>query len=266
MSFRSVIRKIISRPKTDTEKLIYEASRAERYRNHSFSYRGMQLRVTDFISVAWQLKEFFDDGRMEFRTHSEKPVIYDCGANVGVSVLYFKKLYPGSRIRAFEPDPKVFECLQQNMQQNKISGVELINKAVWKNSEGVSFGSEGADGGSIYFAGNKTVLPSVRLKELLAGEQEIDLLKMDIEGAEVEVLKDCVSELNKVRYLFVEYHSWINEEQKLDELLLLLRSSGFRYYIHDIGATVKSPFIERKFSNGMDIQLDIHAINEKSKE
>ena len=265
MGLRSVVRKILSRPKTDVEKLIHEASQAERYKEHSFSFRGLQLRATDFISVAWQIKEFFADGRLEFKSSSKQPVIYDCGANVGVSVLYFKQLHPAATIKAFEPDPKVFACLSENVAANKVQGVELVNKAVWINSDGISFGSEGADGGSIYFEGNRTTLPSVRLKDLLAAESEIDLLKIDIEGAEVEVLKDCASELRKVRNLFVEYHSWIGETQKLNELLSILTDNGFRYYIHDIGTQLKAPFVERKFTNGMDIQLDIHAINEGSK-
>lgn len=266
MSMRSAVRKLLSRPKTDTEKLIDEASKAPRYQMHSFQYRGMKFKVTDFISVAWQLKEFFDDGRLEFRTNSANPVILDCGANVGVSVIYFKRLYPQARIIAFEPDPKVYGCLNENLKNNNISGVELVNKAVWNSNDGVSFGSEGADGGSVYFEGNKIALPSVRLKEILAVENKIDLLKMDIEGAEVDVLKDCGSELKKVKYLFVEYHSWLSSEQRLDELLSLLRENGFRYYIHAIGEVVKAPFVERKFANGMDIQLDIHAINENDQE
>lgn len=265
MSLRSIVKRIIFRPKTDTAKLIDEASRTPRYQLHDFSFRGMQFLVTDFISVAWQLKEFFDDGRLEFTSESAAPLIYDCGANVGVSVLYFKKLYPDARIKAFEPDPKIFECLQQNISANKVTGVELHNKAVWNSSEGVQFASEGADGGSIYFEGRKTTLPSVRLKDILSGEKYIDLLKIDIEGAELEVLKDCDTELKKVRFLFVEYHSWLNQEQKLDELLAILRRNGFRYYIHDIGEKVKAPFVERKFPNGMDVQLDIHAINERIK-
>lgn len=266
MSFRSLVRKVLSRPKTDTEKLIAEASKAPRYQNHTFHYRGMDFAVTDFISVAWQLKEFFDDGRLAFQTKSEAPVIFDCGANVGVSVIYFKKLFPQAKIKAFEPDPKVFACLTENLKLNNISNVELINKAVWNSNDGVSFGSEGADGGSIFFEGNKVSLPSVRLREMLAAEKKIDLLKMDIEGAEVDVLKDCGSELKKVKYLFVEYHSWISSEQRLDELLNLLKENGFRYYIHQIGEIVNAPFMERKFTNGMDIQLDIHAINEHDQE
>jgi FkbM family methyltransferase len=265
MSLRSILRKMLSRPKTDMDKLIAKAAQTDRFQKQEFVFRGLNLQVTDLASVAWQLKEFFEDGRMNFKSSSAKPVIYDCGANVGVSVLFYKSRYPDSIIKAFEPDPEIFSCLKNNMQNNKITGVELVNKAVWNTNDGVSFGQEGADGGSVFFEGNKITLPSVRLKELLQKEEKVDLLKIDIEGAEMEVLMDCQTELKKVQYLFVEYHSWINQKQELDKLLKILTENGFRYYIHSIGDVLKQPFVEQKFSNGLDVQLDIHAINERYK-
>lgn len=265
MSLRSIVRKILSRPKTDVDKLIAKAAITERFQKQEFDFRGMHLQVTDLASVAWQLKEFFEDGRMNFKSSSAKPVIYDCGANVGVSILFYKSLYPNAIIKAFEPDPKVFACLKSNMENNQVKDVELVNKAVWNSNDGVSFGQEGADGGSVFFEGNKVTLPSVRLKELLQREEKIDLLKIDIEGAEMEVLNDCQSELKKVQYLFVEYHSWLNQKQELDKLLNILTENGFRYYIHSIGDVLKQPFVEQKFPNGLDVQLDIHAINERYK-
>lgn len=262
---RSLVKKILFPPKTDTEKLIAKATNYKRFQEHKFVFRGMKLQVTDFISVAWQLKEFFDDGRMNFKSGSAQPIIYDCGANVGVSILYYKKLYPKAIIKAFEPDPKVIHCLKENLKQNAVSDVELFEKAVWINNNGVSFGSEGADGGSVFFEANKISLPSIRLKELLEKESRIDLLKMDIEGAELDVLLDCKNELKKIDYLFVEYHSWLGNQQQLDLLLKTLSDSGFRYYIHSIGDVLKQPFIDQTFSNGMDVQLDIHAINVRTK-
>jgi hypothetical protein len=66
--------------------------------------------------------------------------------------------------------------------------------------------------------------------------------------------------LSKVQNLFVEYHSWQRHPQELDKLLRVLSESGFRYYIHSIGARAKQPFIDRHFANGMDVQLDIHGV------
>ena len=260
---RSIYHKIFPPPRTDIESLIDQARSFPRYTEHQFCFREMTLNVTDFISVANQLKEYFIDGRMNFESEIVSPVIYDCGANVGVSVMFYKKLFPLAIIKAFEPDPKVFKCLQQNMQQNKISDITLIDKAVWINNDGVEFGSEGADGGSVFFAGNKVFLPTVRLRDMLVSETRIDLLKMDIEGAEVEVLNDCKDQLNKIKYLFVEYHSWKNQPQQLDQLLSNMTEQGFRYYIHSIAEENKKPFIQKMTKNPMDIQLDIHAINDR---
>lgn len=249
---------------SDSEKLILDATQFKRFESHHFEYRGFTLNVTDFISVAYQLKEFFEDGRMFFKTFSETPVIYDCGANVGVAVLYYKNLYPNAVVKAFEPDPIIFNCLKKNLNQNGIFDVVLFDKAVWKNNDGISFGSQGADGGSIFFEGNKILLPSIRLKDLLSEETHIDLLKIDIEGAELEVLLDCKNELYKIDFLFIEYHSWKKEYQHLDLILKALSDNGFRYFIHSVGEHIQQPFMEHSISGDMDIQLDIHAINLKN--
>jgi FkbM family methyltransferase len=260
---RSIIRKILHRP-GDTEKLISKATEFGRYKDHEFTFRGLNFEVTDFVSVAWQLKEYFDDGRMKFTAKTDTPVIYDCGANVGVSAIYFKTLYPKAKIKAFEPDQKIFRCLERNIKANHIIDVDLHCKAIWNSNDGVEFGSEGADGGSVYFKNNRILTPSVRLRDLLQKESFIDVLKLDIEGAEIDVLKDCDDELKKVKYLFVEYHSWLQNEQELDVLLNILKKNGFRYYISSIGEVLKQPFGKQFFLNGMDIQLDIYAINEQA--
>src|SRR5205085_1434743 len=190
----------------------------------------------------------------------EEPVIYDCGSNVGVSVIYFKKKFPKAKIIAFEPDPKVYDCLSQNLKINNIQDVKAVNKAVWIHNGELEFGSEGADGGSVFQKENKIKVSAVRLKELLEKENRIDCLKMDIEGAETEVLTDCKNVLSKIKYLFVEYHSWKNQEQQLDSLLNILSENGFRYYINSIGEKSSQPFI-KSTGNPMDVQLDIHAVN-----
>lgn len=244
--------------------LIAEAHKMERYKPHEFRYNGYHLQVSDFLSVAYQIKEYFGDQRMKFDTGKKNPFIIDCGANVGISVLYFKKLFPEARIEAFEPDPDIMSYLKKNIEANHIKGVNLHQKAIWKDNNGISFGSEGADGGSIFLDNKRTIqIPTLRLRELLATNKEVDLLKIDIEGAETEVIKDCDEELRKVKYLFIEYHSWVTNKQELDVLLNILTKNGFRYYIHSIGAQTNAPFDKVDAYNGMDVQLDIYAVNTK---
>lgn len=256
---KQLINYLLGRRPSEIDRLIISAFKVPRYSPYEFVFRGMKLTVTDFLSVAYQIKEYFGDSRMNFNCDRSNPVVIDCGANVGISVLRFKQLFPSAKIVAFEPDEKVFACLKKNIAINNVSNVELFQKAVWVDNDGVSFGSEGADGGSVFYAENKLLVPSIRLKDVLLQFSSIDLLKIDIEGAETDVLLDCDSELKRAKYLFVEYHSLSDQVQRLDELLNLLRANGFRYYIHSIGTVHQKPFVEIEPGN-MDIQLDIHAI------
>jgi FkbM family methyltransferase len=262
-TMRKWIRSLLLPPASDMDQLLAKAHSFPRFEKHAFTFRELKFAVTDFLSVAYQIKEYFVDERMKFKSNNLSPVIYDCGSNAGVSVIYFKKLFPKSKIYAFEPDPQVFECLKKNLKDNNINDVILSDKAIWTNNDFVEFGKEGADGGSLYREGNKIRVPSVRLKELLSKEVNIDCLKMDIEGAETEVLTDCGDALSKVNYLFVEYHSWKSSPQKLDELLHVLSQNGFRYTIHSIGEQVHQPFIDQNSTHPMDVQLDIYAINNR---
>jgi FkbM family methyltransferase len=259
------MRKLLSRirhgkPSEEAE-LLAKAVKYPRYTPHRFKYRNYQLEVTDFLSVAWQIMEFFGDERMAFSTANAQPVILDCGSNVGISVLYFKSKFPKARISCFEADPQVAEVLRRNLKTNGADDVEVFQRVVWTHADGVSFGSEGADGGSVHHGNNANILPSIRLKDVLQQHEAIDLLKIDIEGAEVEVLKDCADELHRIKYLYVEYHSLGNRPQELDALLHVLSVNGFRYYIHRIGTFHAQPFLTIE-DHPMDVQLDIHALRQ----
>ena len=115
------------------------------------------------------------------------------------------------------------------------------------------------------YVGDKSEGNFTTIDDFMKDKSVDDLfLKMDIEGAELKVLLDCKDQLHKIKYLFVEYHSWVSSQQELNVLLDLLTQCGFRYYIHSIGEVLKQPFVDRTFSNGMDVQLDIHAVNERN--
>ncbi len=245
----------------EMSRLIRDAHKFPRYTAKEITFRGYRIQMTDYLSVAYQLLEIMEEERLLFKSTNDQPRIFDCGANVGIVSLYMKSKFPNARIVAFEPDPKVFSCLKQNIENNKIQGVELVEAAVWTNDQGIEFGAEGADGGSVYFEGKKSRVKSVRLADLLAKEKTVDLLKIDIEGAEIDVIPDCEAQLKKVKNIYLEYHSWAGNVQHLDHLLQILTKAGFRYTIHSLNGIGKQPFLHLPVSAGMDIQLDIHAIN-----
>lgn len=61
---------------------------------------------------------------------SDTPLIIDCGANIGLSNLYFSTLYPNSKIISFEADPTIYEICKKNLMFQNITNVELVNEAV----------------------------------------------------------------------------------------------------------------------------------------
>ena len=64
--------------------------------------------------------------------------------------------------------------------------------------------------------------------------------------------------LGNVENLFVEYHSFVDKPQTLDQLVSMLTEAGFRLHIHP-PVTSPQPFIRRDVNLGMDMQLNVFA-------
>lgn len=216
------------------------------------------LIVPDIASFLSAYKEIFVEEIYAFNSDSESPIILDCGSNIGLSVFYFKGIYPSSKIYAFEPDPGIFRVLEKNILDNGISNVELINKAIWSSETTLQFSSEGADGGRID-TGNDTNLVSVKsakLSRYLEQIDKVDFLKIDIEGAEVEVINECIDFLKNVSFIFIEFHSFSNRKQFFGKMISLLEEIGFRIHIHPLFIS-KRPFLGVSENIGMDMQLNL---------
>lgn len=218
---------------------------------------GKNIEINSAFWYLHGLEELFIDETYKFEPTSISPRIIDCGANIGLSVIYFKRLFPESKITAFEPDKDIFTLLQKNLEIFGCNDIDLINKAVWKENRSIKFLASGGVGGRIQEAKEGEAifeLPAVRLKDYL--NEEIDFLKIDIEGSELDVINDCRNELKNVKNIFIEYHSEESREQKLDEILRILKSAGFKYYIKEAWNNQPNPFINKRV-NLFDLQLNI---------
>lgn len=229
-------------------------SRLPRRRPARASLLGRELEAVDGASFVAMYREIFGRELYRFEAARPDPFVLDAGANIGLSVLYFKRLYPLARVRAFEADPAVFLSLQRNVAH--LEGVELDPRAVWTCDGSIRFHPEGADAGRIRPVERSAGLevPCTRLRDHL--NERIDLLKMDIEGAEVDVLADSAGRLDAVERIFVEYHSFTGDRQRLPELTDILRSAGFRLWMESVGHA-RHPLAVRPQYLGMDLQLNI---------
>jgi FkbM family methyltransferase len=225
---------------------------------------GKKIIVNDSCTLLCDLDEILEKEIYKFETESSVPLIIDCGANIGISTIYFKRLYPKAKIIAFEPDPVLFSMLSKNISNFSFENIEIHQAAIWTNDHGVSFLQEGGHSGKVLELGghdNKISVSSFQLKKILNFFESIDMLKIDIEGAEFDVLFDCGEYLSKCKNVFVEYHSDMNKKQKLHNILELMCDIGYRYHIHE-SFKRKHPFVDRQTIAGMDLQLNLFFFKE----
>ncbi len=167
--------------------------------------------------------------------------IVDLGANIGVYTLKIKENNPACKILCVEPDPAMYSLLQRNIDANKIQETTLVNLAVAENNGEISLGTIPECGGitgkylGVIKANSrgwidpkriKTI--QVRAKSLTSLVQDyslsyIDILKMDVEGMELEVLKGASPILGKIDKIVLEWH----EEGSKNELTRFLKENDF---------------------------------------
>lgn len=240
--------------------LLFFYGKKKRYQPCEIKFLRYRFHLPDAQSFVYQFKEIFFEEYYYFKTEKKVPIIIDCGSNIGLSILYFKEKYPQSHIKAFEADKNIADYLKRNLETNNaIQNVTIYQKAVWIDNNGIEMSLEGADTGSIIGTENRQKIDSIRLKDILEKENEVDMLKMDIEGAEIEVIKDCEEVLNKCKRIFIEYHDYQNSKQTLSEILAILEKNNFRYFIKN-EQTRRLPFVDVHSKNQFNLQVNIFAI------
>ena len=198
------------------------------------------------------------------RLDSVVPRMIDAGSHVGMVSRFWKEQFPRAEVLAIEADENLIPLIQRNLQELEGPEVQILHSALWKNSSGVEFEAQGADAGHVLdddsAKGFRVRIPSVSLEEIVS-EKRVDILKMDIEGAEGEVIMAGREALRWVDRIFVEYHSRVGQPQELADILLTLRSAGFRVWLNS-EYTPERPFVSQPAPDGMDLQLNIFAIKE----
>jgi len=233
-----------------------EISRLARYKEGELVVQGYSVRFTDNAALFGMLDEIFVRENYKFNCESNTPTIIDCGANIGLSVLYSKSQHPDAVIHAFEPDPVAYQKLVANIEANGFKDVFTYNAAVWIEDGELVFETDGSWGGHIGDNANSVgvTVKARKLDGLL--DKRVDFLKMDIEGAESDVIMHAKELIAKnVDKLFFEWHSLSGQPQRLGEILSFFEKQGFRYHIKE-ASNRQTPFIYKPTSR-MDSQLDV---------
>lgn len=149
--------------------------------------------------------------------------IIDIGAHVGVWTIYMAKKYPQAKIYAVEPVPYNYANLVQNLADNGITNVAVVRGAITGDGRNVTINTELSNGGSssIYnnnYAKSHIDVESMTLTALIEsiGSETIDLVKMDVEGAEYEILP--AAPLGRIKRLVLDLHGKPGLEEPDTEL------------------------------------------------
>lgn len=202
---------------------------------------GYRVAYRGASNIRYLFQELFVNCEYYFEPDNAQPTIIDCGANIGMSVLFFKRLYPQCKIIAFEPDPKTFATLERNVRDNGLSAVTCHQFALGDVDGSVDFYQAEDETRSDLTMSTlhermpttkKISVPARKLSTFIDGA--VDLLKIDIEGAEVKVLTDLheTGKLRRIKRMHLEYHHHIDARRDdLSTTLKILEQAGFGYQI-----------------------------------
>lgn len=159
--------------------------------------------------------QIFHDLEYQLPEVASATTIVDAGANIGLSAIFFAYRYPGATIVAIEPEQSNFQLLEQNVAPYR--AIVPLRAALWRCDGTIDVADsgegkwgfrvgQGHDGSDVPFTGQRVEALTVASVMERFSFCHIDILKMDIEGAEKEVLDGAPCWLSKVGALAVELH------------------------------------------------------------
>ncbi|MBD2538440.1 FkbM family methyltransferase [Coleofasciculus sp. FACHB-SPT36] len=179
-----------------------------------------------------------DDRQSEesfFRSYLKKgDKVIDVGANIG-SLTVLASLIVGSqgKVYSIEPHPETYQYLMGNLRLNRLLNVETFNYAIGETSKSIVFSDKSDDSNNQVMADGKGIPISMKkLDELAIDEQEINLLKIDVEGYEKFVFDGGYRIVNQVECIFFESYEthFVKFGYSTSDIIKFLVDRGFRCF------------------------------------
>lgn len=182
-------------------------------------------------------------GKQEYRAAIEvltaqgiqEPYILDVGGNVGYSAVYFKYHFPSARIICVEPDQSNQKQISKNIKVNGFKDITLVAGALWRKRTKMEIKNDYREGTSASFyviESDKGDIDGYGINDILSIQNwnHIDLLKVDIEGAEKYLFEDehsAATILSITRVIAIEIH---DEKADRQNIYRALSTNGFKFF------------------------------------
>lgn len=203
-----------------------------------FCFNNLTITSPSRTQLNFLIKEIFIKQEYLVAGLGDKPFIIDCGANIGIATLFFKSLYPNASILCFEPDDISVKYLNKNVERNKLSNIVVEPKALSDSEGSVIFSGGGTTGSSVHIQdkNERTSVSCVQLSRYI--DRTIDLLKIDVEGAESKIFMDLEKsgKFKLIKNIIFEYHYTHTNQNHLGEVLVMLERHNFSVEIRTTGS------------------------------
>ena len=186
--------------------------------NYSFEIRSLLDDPSDDHNLDYKvIDETWNENvyRLHEYQFKENAVFLDIGANIGSVSLYvdnFNKVRDEDnkiKVYSIEPEPNNLLLLKENIKNNPTENITVINNAIWHEQKTVLITNKGGNSSIVNETSDESAeVLAITIQDFidLYGIDEIDAVKIDIEGAEFDLIINTPSEtLAKIRYLTLEF-------------------------------------------------------------
>ncbi len=181
----------------------------------------------------WGIDTFKEQKSRKYFELIKKGTFVDVGANVGrYSMMVANNLKDKGRLVSIEPEPEVFETLKKNAELNKIKNAVLINTACFSRNKNMKFYITKSLGEhSLYGKGKCIKIRARKLDDILKERKinDVNLIKIDVEGAEFEVIKGAAKTISMQKPMII-FESL--EEERASKITKFLKKEGYK--VHQI--------------------------------
>jgi len=186
-------------------------------------------------------REIFVDRLYGIETDKACLRIIDAGANIGLAMLFFKLVAPDCRVTCFEPDPRNCAIIADNVRQNGLRDVDICRAALTDADGYVTMHANAALTGDTAQSLSRTFrerladtpkairsyeVPALSLRPFL--DDPVDVLKLDVEGAEGRVIASLGDSLGDIGCVLMEYH-YLRADNSLPDIIGRLEAAGHEF-------------------------------------